>query len=81
MKHTWVKRLKTSLEFELKINKIYKCINCGLLKGNHGLTGNGYKKSSFPTLYYFTKDGILSKNKLPYECEGSVFIKEEEFKL
>lgn len=88
MKHKWIKRLypKASLNFNSGevISKIYKCLNCGLLKGNvpgESFTNNGGHRRFFPTLLYFNKEIILSKNKLPYKCEGSVFITEEEFKI
>lgn len=82
MKHKW--KLKTygkrSYNFSsnrrfVKITKIYECVNCSLLKGNCRDFG------FFPMLVFFNKNEVLSKGRVPFECQGSVFIEEAEFKI
>jgi hypothetical protein len=32
-------------------------------------------------LVFFNRDAVLSKGRVPFECQGNEFIEEEEFKI
>ena len=70
--------------------KIYECINCDLRKGipyssNHPYQpcdlrkGIPYSSNYQPWLIYFKDSKILSFNRIPYECSGINFLKEDDF--
>jgi hypothetical protein len=54
--------------------KVFKCRNCGLLKGTCR------SLSYFPKLVY-AKDGIIlsTDGRIPYNCDGSEVIKKGEY--
>lgn len=84
MKHKWEKTLVNVhitgaidvIDNDGNIHKcfnIHECINCGLRKGNKSSGG------LFITIIYFKDDKFLSFNRIPYECSGINFLKEDDF--